>query len=251
MALTNIIGLADTAHVYTASQTIDPNHPGAYSIDGDYGSYFGLNVSHGGDGSCQGWVQSQHNFSRPRTITEIHVKAYCSGYAYGNHDPTVHIEYYIKYSTDNGATWNEVILPYPPNTQTHYYIDPDKNVHIDTMDFITNYTISGLNLAGVTNILCYVYCYAYSWGSASQNGSCYIYEIQAYGQVYDDTGLRIYTSGGVVSIGGEYPAGSSHHFRCYGRGNKVWGIPLLAVNDPNASKVRVYHNGVFALPKAT
>ncbi len=238
--LKNLIPLPGTTHDYTGTTISDPSHPGSHGWDENWATY------HGGAGNGNCSVYATHIFDKAYLITKVLFRLRAHAYCYADHEPWASASWFVQYW--DGSAWqyfNEVST----NKKT-WYGDPDVNVTVDSESKWPGHEVI---VTPVLTIKVRAYCVASTggYGNETKHTDAEIYEMQAFGQVYEDTGLRVYKPGGAVAIGGDYPANSSHHFRCYGKGNKVWGIPHLDVGDSNASKIRVYHNGVFALPKAS
>ena len=93
-----------------------------------------------------------------------------------------------------------------------------------------------------------------SYGSGDDKPNCNayanIYYLNAFAQVYYDSGLSIYSPiHGNVRIGYEPSGSSTDPLRIYN--GSTLPIPLLSTSDPNASPARVRFNGsTYSLPNA-
>lgn len=87
-------------------------------------------------------------------------------------------------------------------------------------------------------------------GGGLNGGGATIWEITAKGIAYEDIGLRIRTSSSTIKIGVE-DLKATHKLRIIKDG-VIYGIPLLATSDSNASGLRIYDgSSIKALPKVT
>ena len=199
------------------------------SFDNDSNTYQGMSKS--GPDNMEGCViVSEHLFSKSRTITSIKYRV--SGNTAGSsqyyqmYQGTWNIEYKV------GSTWYSV---------ASYDSGQGGNVTFDT-GFVT-YT-PGTPIANVVGVraTCSIICLM-----GDRGGTLYsrIYEIQAFGEPYDDIGLRYY-KGGVKKIGVDTLT-ASHKLRVR-KGSTTYGIPLLTTADTMASAIRIYSGGVKSLP---
>ena len=110
-------------------------------------------------------------------------------------------------------------------------------------------TFDSLGLSGVSKVKIQLHGDVSSSVGNNAESWLYAYELQAFGSVYTDIGLRIKGSS-TVTIGGE-TLDSSHKLR-FRKGTTTYGIPLLATTDLDASGLRIYDgSAVKALPKKT
>lgn len=230
MALTDIITLGATSHSYSGGGT------GANSIDGNYST--AQSATNSGDYNSTTNIVSQHTFSTTYTITRLDYRFTANVGVYGDSDQTSSMHWKIEYLV--GTTWTTV---------TGLFYDNSAGGNS-----VRSYD-SG-NLSSNVSVAC-IGIRANVWSSTGSQGDSRtnncdsnIYEIQAYSQVYTGVGIKYYDGANVVELGGDTPATAAHKFRCY-KGSTVYGLPHLATSDTNASKIRVYVDGVYALPKAT
>ena len=94
------------------------------------------------------------------------------------------------------------------------------------------------------------YLQASAGGGGPSGGGGQISEITTKGIAYEDIGLRIRTSSATIKIGVE-ALKSTHKLRIVKDG-VIYGIPLLATSDSDASGLRIYDgSAIKALPKVT
>ena len=239
MALTNISTLGTTTHaeahtLVQGSETIIGTPALAY--DSNFATDYEYKTSHGGDGSCEGNVTLTYTWSTPMRITRVIAKEEQSTYGgnYKQSQRTYQISLLIS------GVWSLI--------QDVYTADGagSNSEYIDTINFDDS---SGWNV--VTGIKCYMRGMAYSYeGDRQQWSGLRIYELQAWGNVYNDSGMR-YSKGGVSYDIGMETLTASHKLR-YNKAGTIYGIPLLAIDDVDASPIRIYDGSVVkALPKAT
>lgn len=94
----NAVNMPSTTHTYTPLSSGTGTGYGPKGHDEVFSTYFGSN----GNGSHT--VIQQHDFSHPRSINQLKYRLYTHGYAYGDDDASVSIEYSLEYTT-NGTDW--------------------------------------------------------------------------------------------------------------------------------------------------
>ena len=246
MALTNVIPLGTTSHSTTLSGGAGgtPTTYGAdsYIVDSDFNTYRGISVFYGADGGSYCSVDSYHTWTTPRVIQSVRSKMFNQNRAYGNYanrgvNP---MGQQIVQLRING-TWTTVWSYTTPYTGGDG--QPDQT---DLLDQTTTGPWSN-----VTGMRGYVYASSYSYeGGRSCQYWTYIYELQAFANLYGDIGLRVKTPTTIQAIGVDQLL-STHSLRI-SKGGITYGIPLLSTSDIDASTVRIEKGGVtYALPKAS
>ena len=238
MADINLVSYNST-HSYSATPSTPPRasvfntYAGAYSADDNFTTKQGLDYGIGDGAHGENYeyiVTSEHTFPVARTVNSIVYKMYvraAQGGA-GGSDCTLYIQYKV------GGSWNTL----PGSLHT----DSGGQDYVSTYDTGTvTYSTPIANVQAVR-----AYCLIHSWTTeGSVSGTAYIYELQAFGQPYDDIGLKYY-KGGVKKIGVE-SLSASHKLRVR-KGSTTYGIPLLTTADIMASGIRIYSGGVKSLP---
>jgi hypothetical protein len=96
--LGNAVNLPGTAHTYSPTSSGTGTRYGPNGHDESFSTYFGTS----GDGSHT--VSAIHDFASPRDIAQIKYRLYSQGYAYGDDQADVTVEYQLLYTT-NGSDW--------------------------------------------------------------------------------------------------------------------------------------------------
>jgi len=161
----DLIQLADTTHFYSGGNT----GSGPESIDGDYGTYYGLAVGSTG-GSA---VESTHTFAKPHTVTQINFKFYTHTREYGDDTGFLTIDRYVQWY--NGSTWATVPGSDYNHSESHYHNG------YDAFDDVSSVSLTGLDLENCSAIKAYDYVVAYNKKNSNANAQAYIYEIQSFG----------------------------------------------------------------------
>jgi len=91
--LVNAVNLPSTDHTYSPTTTGTAGHDE---------SWITFHQSDGGAGSHT--VIAQHDFLNARNISQLKYRLYSRGYAYGDDQADVTVEYQLQYTTD-GAAW--------------------------------------------------------------------------------------------------------------------------------------------------
>ena len=102
--LGNAVNLAGTDHTYTPTSSGTGIRYGPNGHDESFTTYFG--GTSGGGGSHT--VITQHDFSNPRDIAQLKYRLYSHGYAYGDDQADVTVEYQLQYTT-NGTDWITIV----------------------------------------------------------------------------------------------------------------------------------------------
>jgi len=235
MADKNLV-IYSASHAYTGGAS---GHEGAYGIDENFSTYHGDEYSLSGgswSGSASKTIISEHTFSRPLTVNSIKYRIYAQGYS-GGPDGGRNVQYlmYVQYKV-SGGEYQDL-----PNSRFSYNGDPGGTITKDTGEVTFSTPV-----ANVTAIKVYIYVYSHTT-EGGISGHAYIYEIEAFGQPYDDIGIRFYKGAAVYKIGVE-PLLSTHKLRIR-KGSTTYGIPLLATTDALASPIRIYDgSAVKSLP---
>lgn len=88
----NAVNLPTTTHAYSPTTT------GAAGHDESFSTY------HGNAGGGSKTVIAQHDFTTARNIQQLKYRLFSYGYAYGDNQADVTVEYQLQYTT-NGSTW--------------------------------------------------------------------------------------------------------------------------------------------------
>ena len=232
MADKNLV-IYSASHAYTGGAS---GHEGAYGIDENFSTYHGDEYSLGGgswSGSASKTIISEHTFSRALTVNSIKYRLLyqCNaGGPDGGRDYAY--EVYVAYKV--GETWTKILNASGSG-------DGNNGPNVDTGEVTFSTPV-----ANVTAIKVYIYVYSHTT-EGGISGHAYIYEIEAFGQPYDDIGIRFYKGAAVYKIGVE-PLLSTHKLRIR-KGSTTYGIPLLATTDALASPIRIYDgSAVKSLP---
>jgi hypothetical protein len=235
MADINLVSYNST-HSYSATPSTPPRasvfntYAGAYSADDNFTTKQGLDYGIGDGAHGEDYeyiVTSEHTFPVARTVNSIVYKMYvraAQGGA-GGSDCTLYIQYKV------GGSWNTL----PGSLHT----DSGGQNYVSTYDTGTvTYSTPIANVQAVR-----AYCLAHSWTTeGGVSGAAYIYELQAFGQPYDDIGLRFY-NGGVKKIGV-----LTNSTACKGKirkGSTTYGIPIVDTTDARAG-IRITLSGGVA-----
>ncbi|MDD5065215.1 MAG: hypothetical protein PHQ35_10725 [Phycisphaerae bacterium] len=194
MADIDMIQLPDTAHVYSGGNV----GTGPESIDGDFGTYYGLNVGSTG-GSA---ISSTHTFPQACLVNRIDFSFYAHAHEYGDDTGYVTTQYYVQWY--NGSVWQTV-----PGSD---WLESKSQYHdgLDSVKTSGHVTLTGLNLVNCSAIKAYVYVLAYNNKNSNSNAQAYIYEIQAWSptpavSTFDAdniTGSQATLNGSINSVGG-------------------------------------------------
>jgi hypothetical protein len=232
MADINLINY--TPITVTHSYTGTNDGAGVNSIDDNFSTYQGVDSGSVRD-NVNNTCISQHIFPRAFQINSIRYRLYSHAeqtYA-GNTSYIVRIEY-----TTNGTDWSTV-------SGTEVTGGSSGGDGGSTHTYDTGDTTKIISIANCLGIRAYVYSLGHSaegWVLARSR----VYEVRAYGQPYNDVGLRFY-SGSVKKIGVEPTLASKLRFY---KDGTTYGIPLVATTDTMASPIRITLSGelVKALP---
>jgi len=234
MALTDIVRMAATTHSTTGSYSAGglgaPANP-TYAYDANAATAFGNAQEHGvgGDWGWTIYLISTHHFANPITIESIVYKLCAFGWSLNNPNGSYWLN--VQISADNGAGWATIASTSGGIPGNYAWLDA---------------TATG-PWSAITDIRVQVYCQV---GGDREGGTgAWIYEIQAWGQVYNDIGVRMYG----VTPGTEplVDSGAGAHKLRVRKGATTYGIPLVATNDSHASALRIYDgSAVKAIPIA-
>ena len=219
-------------HSYTGTDT----GQGINSIDDNFSTF------QGGEATdivfqSESWYTciSQHVYDKAYTINSIKYRLY--SYVTQSYSGYTNYTTKIEYTTD-GTNWSTV-----PDTEVTGGSSGGEGGSSHTYDSGT--LTKTVNLANCKGIRAYVYGFGHT-AEGHTTARSYIYEIQAFGQPYDDIGLRFY-DGGVKKIGV-----LTNSTACKGKirkGSTTYGIPIVDTTDARAG-IRITLSGgvVKALP---
>jgi hypothetical protein len=232
MSVRNLITLTSTTHSYSGTDS----GAGANSIDGNWSTYQGTNGSGGGN-FWSGTLISEHTFSKSRLLTQVSFRITGASYGYGSDAADSQGHTYVQYW--NGSTWITFSGGEGSWAGGEGLASYDSGV-VNLTPSITT-----------TKVRVYVTSEASAQGDGSTTyGHIYLYEIEAYGEGYEDIGIR-YRSGSTTYIIAGEELLSTHKLRIR-KGSTTYGIPLVATNDASASPIRIYDgSAVKALAKYT
>lgn len=193
--------------------------PASNAFDENENTFYGRESFGFWGNSADAWVMSE--FATAHTIT--HIKAVFYIGEPGWYGDTYTIEYY-------DGSWHTANSGTPSNSK-------------QTID------LTGLNYTNVTKVRLSGEAFAgddYTPGSAD----VYLYELYAWGPPpYSDCGVRIYDGTSNIAIACEPADALTSPLRIY-KGSSIYGIVLVNVADPNASKIRIQtSSGIKALRK--
>lgn len=137
---------------------------GPETYDEDFGTYYGLEGHHSGDGSVTVNLTDEHTWTDPRTIYRFRIKSYWDA------------------SMGNYPSWNWSIKVYlrESGTWTEEYSLTGSGAAADPAPITTDQTVDG-EWADVTGIKVVLYGYAYSYeGDRNQYTWLYMYETEAF-----------------------------------------------------------------------
>jgi hypothetical protein len=229
MPTTDFINSADTSHAYSSGDS----NPG-YSIDNNFNTamYYSSGDSSSG-GTSLHTATSTHTFIAKRTITQWKYRVKNTHYATGpsaSHSGWWKVEYKV-----NGGAWTTLAGSFYT-----YSGGETGGGSYDSGTITLNVTVEDVTDVRLTS---YAQSDCYDGHRSVETN---LYEVEAYGASYSDIGLRVYNH----SIGVE-TLESSHKLRVNKAGT-IYGIPLLATDDSNATPVRIFDgSAVKALPKVT
>lgn len=234
MALIDLIQVGSTTHTYTSAGAVNVGATGN-ELDGDWATYYGIHYHT----SAAQYVQCDHTWATPRRVDQVDFSFY--GYAYEYGDDTGYVWLSYKLQWYNGSTWADIT----GSTYSDYHSQYHDSLSISVTS--GHVTLTGLDLSGCYGIRAYAYARAYNNSNNNSNVTLYIYEVQAWAEVYSDIGLK-YSRGGTTYKIGADTLTAAHKLRIR-KGGVTYGIPLLSTGDSHASKVRIYSGGaVKALP---
>ena len=215
MALTNIVRLAGTTHS-TAGSSAAPFAPVTpeYAYDGNTSTVSQISAVFSGGIPRDFDLYSTHTFSKAYNLSSIYYKIRVTGQSASSQ--SIQIQY-------NGGAW----------TTLWSYGDGQYE-----------YTQTG-NWVGVTGLRAVLHTH-YEHTDGYYGMLAYVFEIQGWGSIYEDSGIRYYKDS-VKKIGCE-TLNSTHKLRVNKNGT-IYGIPLLATTDAEASGVRIFDgSSVKSLP---
>ncbi len=234
MASVNFVRYASTVHSYTGGAS---GHEGAYGIDENFSTYHGDEYSLGGGswgGSGSETIISSHTFSKPRNLTSIKYRIYAY-VAMGGVSGNVEYTMYVRYKS--GGSW------------TNIFYQSESGGAGTVFDVNTGEVTYSTPVSNVTDIEAYCYVFSHT-DEGAVYGKAYIYEIEAFGDSYEDIGIRYRSGSTTYKIAAEELL-ATHKLRIR-KGSTTYGIPLVATGDANASPIRIYDgSATYALAKYT
>lgn len=266
----NLIREADTTHSGAGSKNEKDTTRSATSLPvlGDLSSYVGAsydgnwsNPFYGtvSSGGSSGWSQTNntelysiHTFPKPYNINQLkyHIRLEAQANASGNNHRQFEHYYYVELLI-NGI-WTRIVNYSMFVTGGRYGGGTNGNWYTGDWQIQDTGVVTNNNLySNVSGIRVWAKARANSGGGESwitRNSRAYIYEIEAFGEKYIDSGIRVAKNDSIMRIGCE-TLNSSHKLR-FAKNGVVWGIPLLSTSDSNSSGVFIKDNtNVKALPQ--
>jgi hypothetical protein len=213
------------------------------TYDGNLSTYQGIRNAAYGQGHEPNYcyMDNYHTWVTPLFVSSVRAKMYSENNAHsGNYTnrgvtPLIQQLIYVRISGVWTNVWGYTINNPGGDSAPSYSIPQDV-------------AING-NWSNVTGVRVYAAANSYTYEGQRQSDTYnYIYEVQAFAQVYGDIGLKFKTATGTETIGVD-PVTPNHSLRICKNGT-VYGIALLPTNDINAGSFRVNKGGViYALPK--
>lgn len=233
----DLINRAGVTHTLTntnsgnvpATEDIGDDNDDSYDLDND--TYQGITAydTGGGPENAELTVISEHTFE-PATLEYIKYKTYLHCHSSSHYSSHREMHYIIAYKV--GSTWT-TIASYDSGVLTG-------NGEATKNEGLLTYTPAS-PIANVIGVRATVYAHGYATGGEGdvvKEGIGRIYEIQAWGNPYQDIGLRFADADGVVrKIGVEVTLASKLRIV---KGGVTYGIPLVATDYPLASPIRIY-----------
>jgi hypothetical protein len=239
MADLNLVSYNST-HSYSSTPSAPPRasvfntYAGSYSADDNFSTKQGLDYSigdgaHGEDYSYT--ITSEHTFPVTRTVNSIKYRIYARAAQGGAGGSSC--ELYVQYKV--GGNWNTLSGSSHSDSGGQNYVST-----YDTGEVTYSTPIDNVQAVRA-------YCNIHSWTTEGVvSGIAYIYEIQAFGEPYEDIGLRYYNNG-IKKIGVLTNSAS-----CKGKIIKdsiIYGIPIVDTTDARAGLRITLSGGVVkALP---
>jgi hypothetical protein len=240
---------AATTHAYTGVSS----GAGANSIDSNYSTYQGIDLSESPSSSSSTalTVVSQHTWVTPKQITSVAFRVYVRSAYHAEYECfECSILYRVQY-LPSGGSWTTF-----SNSNASYYKNNTTSQHGGSFYTFDNSIDAGaVTFSETVSDVVGIRITAQSVINGTGGGGSWriqnsrIYEVHALCEKLVDSGLYVRKSGSNVSIGCN-DLNSTHKLRvCTADGVK--GIPLVALSSSNASALRIRDtSAIKALPIA-